>query len=175
MIYSFIVRFLLYTLSYTEALIIYSLLYWSTIYILSLILRYLLYTLSYTEVLILHWQWNKFQSSTGRLLICIPAESCQFFAWLFSLGFTPSTNFKPNTASTCAELQFLVSAKVRNNVGLSDQWYLTFYRSQSDFIGFDRRTDTLRDDWWSKNARHFGTRTIRHLCFFLWFYVQNFQ
>jgi hypothetical protein len=24
-------------------------------------------------------------------------------------------------------------------------------------------------------VRHFGTRTIRHLCFFLWFYLQNFQ
>ena len=142
MIYSFIVRFLLYTLSYTEALIIYSLLYWSTIYILSLILRYLLYTLSYTEVLILHWQWNKFQSPTGRPLICL------FFFTFYSriAGIAPSTNFNPNTASTCAELRFLVSAKVKNNVGLSERWYLTFYRSQSDFIGFDRRTDTLRED-----------------------------
>jgi hypothetical protein len=33
-------------------------------------------------------------------------------------------------AFTCAELRFLESAAVRNNVGLLDHQYLTFYRSQ---------------------------------------------
>jgi hypothetical protein len=51
-----------------------------------------------------------------------------------------------NMAFTCGERWFLVSAEVRNNVGLLDRQYLTFYRSQSDFIGFDWRTDTLRED-----------------------------
>ena len=47
-------------------------------------------------------------------------------------------------AFICAKLLFLVSTKVRNNVRLLDRRYSTFYRSQSDFIGFDRRTDTPR-------------------------------
>ena len=49
-------------------------------------------------------------------------------------------------AFICAKLLFLVSTKVRNNVRLLDRRYSTFYRSQSDFIGFDRRTDTLCED-----------------------------
>jgi hypothetical protein len=71
---------------------------------------------------------------------------CVSFSFDFSSGITHSTYFKLNTAFTCAELRFLVSAKVWNNVGLLDQRYLTFYRSKSYFIGFDRRTDTLRGD-----------------------------
>ena len=62
----------------------------------------------------------------------------------FSLDFSPGiAHSKPTTAFTCAELRLLVSAKVRNNVRLSDRQYLTFYRPPSNFISFDQRIDIL--------------------------------
>jgi hypothetical protein len=38
-----------------------------------------------------------------------------------------------------------------------------------------RHQDTSAPVWDISAPRQFGTGTIRHLCFFLWFYVQNFQ
>jgi hypothetical protein len=42
-------------------------------------------------------------------------------------------------------------------------------------IGTIRHQDTSAPVWDISAPRQFGTRTIRHLCFFLWFYVRNFQ
>jgi hypothetical protein len=80
------------------------------------------------------------------ILVHIYQQITKLWSTYFSPVIAHWTDFKHNTAFTCAELRFLVSAEVGNNVGLLDRQYLTFYRSQSDFIGFDWRTDTLRED-----------------------------
>ena len=73
---------------------------------------------------------------------------CRVLCVSFSFDFPHrESHIQRILSPTCAELQFLVSAQVWNNVGLLNRWYLTFYRFQSDFIGSDRRTDTLCEDW----------------------------
>ena len=108
-----------------------------------------------TEITAVLWQWNKFQSPTGLPLICIHTKSS---ASAFRLTVFPriahSTNFKPSTAFTCAELQFFASAKVWNNAGLSNQRYLTvrFYRFWSTHFVNPVSPFQIRMKPWLTNA-----------------------
>jgi hypothetical protein len=144
----------------------------------------------FKDVLEIHiWAWPNYlmviilSNILVKIWMLYLIHLCSWCWWLLSC-LTFLLRFGCYIWSTCAaHVTDLISAKCSTT--FSQQVEITLSKClrvwQQDFercghLGaFNGMLDTSAPGQFDTCARHFGTRTIRHLCFLLWFYVQNFQ